>query len=121
MNAFDEQLRDGLTADDKAFLESLEDEPGLLAQLGAAFSGPMRFWTGFAFVFSLALFALALWAVWRASGSEDLKTVLLWLTLGGWAFLAVGLTKIWFWLRLNHLQTLRELKIISVQLAQRRD
>jgi hypothetical protein len=48
---------------------------------------------------------------------DDLKTVLLWLALSMWAFVALGLVKMWFWLRMNHLQTLRALKIISAQIA----
>lgn len=119
MNDFNDELRDGLSSVDEAFLRSLDNEPGMFAQMGAAFSGAMKFWTAFAFALSLTFFAVAIWAIWNAHRAESLEAMLMWLTLGLSAFFAVGLIKIWFWMRLNHLQTLRELKIISLQMARK--
>lgn len=117
MSTFDDRLRDGLSADDEAFLKSLDDEPGLFAQLGAAFAGSMKAWTVFAFVFSFGLFAFSVFALWQAYSAPSVQPAILWATLALGAWISVGLTKIWFWLRMSQLNLLREIKRLELQLA----
>ncbi|MFK7843091.1 MAG: DUF6768 family protein, partial [Sphingorhabdus sp.] len=45
MTQFDEELAADIAADDKAFLDDLENGRGLFDQLGATLHGPMRFWS----------------------------------------------------------------------------
>ena len=106
-----------LSADDEAFLKEIEQDVGLFQQMGMTFTGPLKYWTAFAFVFSLFFLGLAVWGVYNMFQAEDLKIVILWGTLVGWASLAVGLIKVWFWMRMNHLNVLRELKRIELRLV----
>ena len=117
MSKFDDTLRDSLSADDEAFLKSLDDEPGLFVQLGAAFAGSMKAWTVFAVVFSLGFFVFSLFALWQAHIAADTQRAILWTTLALGAWISVGLIKIWFWLRMNHLNILREIKRLELQVA----
>ena len=117
MTNFETRLKEGLTAEDEAFLKNLEEGESLFGQLGATFTGPMKFWTGFAFLLSFAFMGLAVWCFVEMLGTEDIREMLLWLTgvVGG--MLSVAMMKIWFWLRMNHLALLRELKRIELRLA----
>ena len=54
MTQENDRLRAALEADDETFLNSLEKERGLFAQIGETFRGPMR----------LILWAGAAWAAW---------------------------------------------------------
>ncbi|MFN7163220.1 MAG: DUF6768 family protein [Hyphomonas sp.] len=117
MTSFETRLKEGLTAEDEAFLKNLEEGESLFGQLGATFSGPMKFWTGFAFVLSFAFFGLAVWCFVQMLGTEDLRQMLLWLTGVFGGMLSVAMIKIWFWMRMNHLAVLRELKRIELRLA----
>ena len=117
MTSFEDRLMTSLSADDEAFLKELEEDVGLFQQMGMTFSGPLRYWTAFAFVISFLIFALSLWAGYNMLQAESLKMVVLWGALFGWASLGVGLLKIWFWLRMNHLNVLRELKRIELRLV----
>lgn len=117
MTTFEDRLLTSLNAEDEAFLKELEQDIGLFQQLGMAFSGPLRYWTAFAFVFSLFFFVLGAWAVYQMFQADDIKTVVLWGTLVGWSSLSVGMIKIWFWMRMNHLGVLRELKRIELRLV----
>jgi DNA-directed RNA polymerase specialized sigma24 family protein len=56
MTNFETRLKESLTAEDEAFLRNLEEGESLFGQLGSTFSGPMKFWTGFAFALSFAFF-----------------------------------------------------------------
>ena len=115
MTTFEDRLLSSLNAEDEAFLKELEDDAGLFQQMGMTFSGPLRYWTAFAFVFSLFFFGLAVWGVYNMFQTDNLKLVVLWGTLVGWSSLAVGLIKVWFWMRMNHLNVLRELKRIELR------
>ena len=117
MNTFEDRLMTSLNSDDEAFLKELEQDTGLFQQMGMTFTGPLRYWTAFAFLFILFFFGLGLWAVYNMFEAENLKTVILWGTLVGWCSLSVGMIKIWFWMRMNHLNVLRELKRIELRLV----
>lgn len=117
MTEFDDKLLRSLSADDEAFLKDIEQDTGLFQQLGATFSGPLRYWTVFAFVLSFAVFALSMWAAYNMINASDLKAVVLWSALFGWASLGVAMLKIWFWMRMNHLNVLRELKRIELRIV----
>ena len=117
MNNFEDRLMTSLNADDEAFLKELEDDVGLFQQMGMTFSGPLRYWTAFAFIMSFGIFILSLWAGYNMLKAESLKLVILWGALFGWASLGVGMLKIWFWMRMNHLNVLRELKRIELRLV----
>jgi len=117
MSDYDLKLRDGLTAEDEAFLKDLEGRRGLFAQIGDTFSGPLGAWTVFAWGLGLIFFALSIVCFWKLTGVADAREGLVWLAgaLAGW--ISVGLIKIWFWLRMNHLSTLRELKRIELRMV----
>lgn len=117
MTDFEARLKHGLSADDEAFLKDLEGDVGIFQQMGATFSGPMKFWTAFAFVFSFAMFAGGVWAAFQMVGAETVKETVQWAVLVLALSFAVGMIKIWFWLRMNHLVVLKELKLIELQLV----
>lgn len=117
MSSFEDRLLTSLSADDEAFLKELEEDVGLFQQMGMTFSGPLRYWTAFAFVFSFLFFALSVWAAYNMFMADELKHVIIWGVFFGWMSLAVGLMKVWFWMRMNHLAVLRELKRIELRLV----
>ncbi|MEM9178502.1 MAG: DUF6768 family protein [Pseudomonadota bacterium] len=117
MSSFEDRLLTSLSADDEAFLKELEEDVGLFQQLGMTFSGPLRYWTAFAVVFSFVFFALSIWAGYNMFMAEELKMVIIWGVFFGWMSLAVGLIKVWFWMRMNLLNVLRELKRIELRLV----
>ena len=117
---FDARLREAMSADDEAFLQSLDDEPSLFAQFGSAFSGTMKFWTAFAFVLSFAIFIFSIFALLKLANAETQTEQFVWLALFLWASIGVGLTKIWFWLRMNHIATLREMQKLELLIVRER-
>ena len=114
---FDKRLLGDLSADDAAFLARLDDDRGLYEQMADTFSGPLKLWTAFAFVLSLTFFIGAIYTLVQLWGGPPLRESLLWLALFSWLTLAVGLIKIWFWMRMNQIALLRELKKIELQVA----
>ena len=114
---FDKRLLGELSADDAAFLDRLEEDRGLYAQMSDTFSGPFKLWTAFAFVLSLAFFIGSIYALVQLWDGPPIRESLLWLALFIWLAQAVGMIKIWFWMRMNQLTLLRELKKVELQVA----
>ncbi len=120
MSQFETRLQKVLDQDDQAFLASLEQEQGLFEQMGSTFSGPLRYWTAFAFVISFSFFLAAMYAGIQMLKAPDAKTAVIWSAGFGVLMLSVGLVKIWFWMRMNHLALLKELKRMQLQINQSR-
>lgn len=114
---FDQRLFGELSADDAAFLDRLEEDRGLYAQMSDTFSGPLKLWTVFAFVLSLTFFVAAIYSLVQLWAGPPLRESLIWLAMFGWFILAVAMIKMWYWMRLNQLTLLRELKKIELQVA----
>jgi len=121
MTDFDDRLRASLSTDDEEFLKSLENERGIFTQMFDTFQGPMRFWMGFVFLFSLVFFALAVRSVFGIMEADTLKGTALWLAAFFSGILGVSMFKIWVWMRMNHLGVLRELKKIELRVARLSD
>ncbi|MEO9467842.1 DUF6768 family protein [Parasphingorhabdus sp.] len=118
MTKFDDELRAGLTADDKAFLDDLENGRGLFDQLGATLQGPMRFWTWMMGVYTLIFFGLAVFCGWNAFAATEVRETILWSAGTIIATTAVSMLKMWLFDRMNTLTLLGELKQIELRLAQ---
>lgn len=117
MTDLDNRIRTALSADDEAFLNSLEKERGLFAQIGESFRGPMRFMTIVANVAVLIATAIGLWSVWKMFDADTTRGLILW-AAAAWAAwtMQIGL-KQWIWSRIQTLSVLRELKRLELRLA----
>ena len=112
-----DRLRAALEADDEAFLNSLEKERGLFAQIGETFRGPMRAMTIAANVVVLIATAVGLWAVWKMFDASSTRDLILW-AAAAWAAwtMQIGI-KQGIWSRVNTLSILREMKRMELRMA----
>ena len=118
MTKFDDQLGAALNADDRAFLDDLENGRGMFDQLGATLQGPMRFWSYMVGIFTFVFFLLALYCGWQAFQAEQVRETILWSVGFLMLFQAVGLLKMWLFDRMNLLSLLAEMKKIELRVAQ---
>lgn len=117
MTDTDRRIRDALSADDEAFLDSLDKDRGLFAQIHETFRGPMRWLTIVANVLVIAATAAGIWAIVKILGADDTRALILWAAFG-WAAWTIQIAlKQWLWDRINTLGILRELKRIELRIA----
>lgn len=118
MTDFDARVKQVLSEDDEAFLKTLDLEPGLFAQWGQTFQGPMKYWTLVANVVTLVVTIIGLYAAWQFITAPDTRDMLLWAG-AAWAAwtMQIGL-KQWLHSRMMHTTLLRELKAIELRLVQ---
>ena len=118
MTKFDDQLGAALNADDRAFLDDLENGRGMFDQLGATLQGPMRFWSYMVGIFTFVFFLLALYCGWQAFQAEQVRETILWSVGFLMLFQAVAMLKMWLFDRMNLLSLLAEMKKIELRVAQ---
>ncbi|MGB5723505.1 MAG: DUF6768 family protein [Parasphingorhabdus sp.] len=118
MTKFDDQLGAALDADDKAFLDNLENGRGLFDQLGATLQGPMRFWSYMVGIFTFGFSLLAVYCGWQALQAEQIRETILWSVGFLVLFQAVAMLKMWLFDRMNLLSLLAEMKKIEFRVAQ---
>lgn len=113
MDSYDKRIFEGLTSEDQAFLKNLEDDRGLFTQMFATFDGPLKYWTIYVFVMTFAFFGLGVYAGFQLVATESVQMIAVWTLVIWFCLFAVGMLKIWLFMRMNHLATLRELKKIE--------
>ncbi len=114
---FEQDLGAALNADDKAFLDDLENGRGLFDQLGATLHGPMRFWSYLITVVTFLWSIGAIYCGWQAIQAEEIRETILWSAGFLLSFQAVGLLKMWMFDRMNLLSLLAEMKKIELRVA----
>ena len=117
MTDFDDRLRTALDADDEAFLQELETEHGLFAQIGDTFAGPLGGLSKLVFFILFPMSAFMFYAVWQMFVAEGQREMILWAFGAMAAIFSVGLIKQWFYDRMNLMAVLRELKRIELRIA----
>lgn len=113
MDAYDKRIFEGLNEDEQIFLKNLEDDRGLFTQMFATFNGPLKYWTGMVFVFTFVFVGLGVYSGFQLAVAESFKMVGVWALALFCCIFAVGMYKMWLFMRMNHLATLRELKKIE--------
>ena len=117
MTGFDDRVKAALDADDEAFLRELDSQRGLFTQMGDTMRGPLGGWATLTFFMAVPMAAFMFFAIWRMFVADDTRELILWMTGAFAAMLALGLTKQWFFERMNFIALLRELKRLELRLA----
>jgi hypothetical protein len=117
MNTIDDRIRASLSAEDQAFLASLDAEESLYRDVAATFQGRMRWLNTLGLVFGVLLFIAAIYCAWNFLMQSDLRDMMRWGGGAALAFIGLGLIKLWFFIDLKSNVVLREMKRLELQIA----
>ena len=117
MTNIDDRVSAALDADDRAFLDSIEDDRGMFRQIGDSLGGPLGGWAKLMFAVSLVLGAVLIYSIWQLLTVEGVRETILWATATLVALTAQGFLKAWFFDRMNLISILREMKRLELQIA----
>ena len=117
MTQTDETIATALSHDDRAFLESLEEDRGMFRQIGDSWSGPLGGWAKLSFALAIAIGIGLAVSFYRAVSADTLQPMVGWglVTLG--LLIVQGFLKEWMFARMNMIAVLREVKRLQVQIA----
>ena len=117
MESIDERIQKALSAEDQAFLSQVNAEGSLYRDLSDMFRGQARWLNGLAWVLALAFFGIAGFCGWHFATEPDLRSMQLWGLGTLLAFIALAMIKLWFWMQLEKVVVVREIKRVELQLA----
>ena len=118
----DTRIRDALSEDDQAFLDSLEAERGMFQQIGDTWKGPMGGWAKLIFGFTVVLGLVFLFVIWKtATTTDNVAAHTLWAITGVALLIIMGFAKEWMFARMNMLTVLREIKRLQLEVAMLRE
>ncbi|MEO0464299.1 MAG: DUF6768 family protein [Pseudomonadota bacterium] len=114
----DDRITDALSADDRAFLDSLEEDRGMFQQIGDTWKGPLGGWAKLIFGFTVVLGFLFVFVMWKVATSTDNYVAhTLWAISGVALLVILGFAKEWMFARMNMLTVLREIKRLQIEVA----
>jgi hypothetical protein len=116
MNELDRKIRETLTAEEAALLGPLGELP-LRQQLIELFGGRLRWVSLLVVVGGLAAAVLMVVSVVCFFRAETEREMIAWAGGFGLGLIAVGFSRLWFWLLLERNAILHELKRVELQLA----
>ncbi len=117
MTEVDTRLRAALDADDQEFLNALDSERGLFAQVGDTLSGPLGGWAKLVFVVAFVMAMVMFYTIYRVTIAETDREFFVWALGALAALISTGMIKQWFFERMNLMTVLRELKRIELRIA----
>jgi hypothetical protein len=116
MSKLDQAIRQALSAEDAAFLASIDQQSPFQEALGTL-RGKWGLMNLFAAVVTFAMFGVAVYCAWNAFGVSDARQTVLWSAGAIVAMIAVAMLKMYFWMEMNKNATLREVKRLELQVA----
>ena len=109
---------DRMSADDWAYLESLDDDRGMFQQIGDTWKGPLGGWAKMIFGFTVVLGLAFVFVLWQAAHTTDHPMIhALWAIAGVALLVIIGFAKEWMFARMNMLTILREIKRLQLEVA----
>ena len=117
MESIDERIQNALSSEDQAFLARMEADGSLYSDIAATFRGRTRWVNALGWFTAFALFAIAVACGWQFITQTDPRSMQLWGAGTILSFLGLGLIKLWFWMELQKVAIVREIKRVELQLA----
>ena len=114
--SIDEMIARALGDGEKEEFEAL-GELTLFEQIVETFRGRTRWLNGILIVYSLLFSTLFGVSIFRFLAATEVREQIMWASLGILAMVIIGLLKMWYWMELNRVTIMREIKRLELQVA----
>lgn len=116
----DAKIRHAARAEDTDLDDPASHDPGeesLREFISAAYRGKLRWLMVLTAFWSLAFFALAVFAGFRFFDAESTRDQIMWTAIFLFSMQAVGMLKQWHWMQMDRHSIIREVKRLELQVA----
>jgi hypothetical protein len=117
MESIDQRIQKALSSEDQALLARLDADSSLYGDIAATFRGRTRWLNAFGWFGALIFFAVAIACGWQFVTHTDMRGMLLWSAGTIISVVWLGMIKLWFWMELQKVGIVREIKRVELQLA----
>lgn len=118
MSGIDDQIREALRREDAELLEHFQKDFSLHEVLIEYFRGKHRWLNAMAAAWTFVALALSVFAAYQFFQAEGTQAMIAWAAAFLWFSLWVAMLKIWFWMEMQRLPIMREIKRLELRIAE---
>jgi len=117
MNNIDDKILEALNSEDKEVMGIYGKELGFFGLIAESFRGPLKSIVIMVFILILIFAVMFVYCTINFFPAEDIAMKLNWLAGGLTALIVVGLMRLWYFMELNRLSVVREVKRLELQIS----
>lgn len=119
MANIDDKIRQALTAEDRALMESLGDEQTVFELIGKSFRGKMKTFIVIAWVAMFAMFSFSIFSLVQLLGATEIAAKINWAVAFIVSMQFLGGMKMWYFLELNKLASARDIRRLELRMIEK--
>ncbi len=117
MSDIDDKILEVLDSEDKEVMDSYGRELGFFGLIAESFRGKLKTIVITVFLFILTFAVILVFCAVNFFTVEDITLKLNWLAVGLTSLIVIGLLRLWYFMELNRLSVIREVKRLELQIA----
>lgn len=117
MTDLDKRIFEALKEEDREVLKSYSEEAGLFELVGASFKGKQRFFSIGIWILNPIILGAAIYCGLQFFSADSTQYQMAWMAGFLLSFISIGQLKVWYWMELNKITMLREIKRLELQVA----
>ena len=117
MNEIDDKILAAIRSETEASLGEYSEELGLFGLVRESFRGALGVWVAVVFVLILVFIGAFVYCAIEFFHAPDISMKLNWLAAGLLAAIIVVTLRLWFFMELNRVSVIREVKRVELQLS----
>jgi hypothetical protein len=117
MGNIDDKIMEALDPEEKEIMDSYGKELGLFGLIAESFRGKLKTAVVAVFFFILIFAVILVYSAINFFSIEDIAIKLNWLAIGLTALIVIGLLRLWYFIELNRLSVIREVKRLELQVS----
>lgn len=117
MNEFDKKIAEALRKDDADLFGEIDTDPGIFEMLFETFRGKHRWLNLLGAVWTLIFLLLGIAAAVAFFRADATRELVMWASAFILCLSAVALLKVWYWLEMQRVAVMREIKRVELQIA----
>lgn len=117
MSEIDDKILEALTGEDREALESFTAQPGFFSMLWEPMRGSFKSIAIAAFVVMIVVFVMLVYSIVGFFSATDEVSKLHWTGIGLAMLIVMGLLRIWYFMEINRLSVIREIKRLELQVS----
>jgi len=117
MSDIDDKILEALSAEDKEVMASYRKQLGPLGLIAESFRGKLGVMRIAVIIMILAFLVVLVHSAINFFSVEEIAPKLNWMAIGLTALIVVCVARLWYWMELIHLSTIREVKRLELQVS----
>ena len=117
MDDIDDKILEALSVEDKEVMASYRKELGPLGLIVESLRGKLGVMRIIVLIMIVVFVVVFVHSAINFFSVEEITSKLDWMAIGLTALIVVGVARLWYWMELIHLSTIREVKRLELQVS----